>query len=148
MSDSTVVAARPASGSRVKVRDCEDLRAAGFALGRQLGEGRFSQVVHGTQIATGAQFALKVIEQASLLEDEEAAAALRMEVEVLARAADHPNVVRLHSVVRTPAATYLVMELLHGGELFDAIIARGSFPEAEVRAQLLLTPHAHACGSI
>ena len=62
------------------------------------------------------------------------AAALRMEVEVLARAADHPNVVRLHSVVRTPAATYLVMELLHGGELFDAIIARGSFPEAEVRA--------------
>ena len=134
MSDSTVVAARPASGSRVKVRDCEDLRAAGFALGRQLGEGRFSQVVHGTQIATGAQFALKVIEQASLLEDEEAAAALRMEVEVLARAADHPNVVRLHSVVRTPAATYLVMELLHGGELFDAIIARGSFPEAEVRA--------------
>ena len=62
---------------------------------------------------------MKVVDQDSL--DEDGQEAMRMEVEVLARAADHPNVVRLHSVVRTPAATYLVMELLHGGELFDAI---------------------------
>ena len=49
--------------------------------------------------------------------DEEAAAALHIEVEVLKRAARHPHVVALHCVVRTPDATYLVMELMRGVEL-------------------------------
>ena len=115
---------------------CDDIAQAGFALGRKLGEGRFSEVMLGTRLSDGKEFAVKVVDATALLEDEEASAALRIEVEVLKRAARHPHVVALHSVVRTPAATYLVMELMHGGELFDAIIARGSFPEAEARLLL------------
>lgn len=86
---------------------CNDIRDAGYTLGRTLGEGRFSQVLLGTHIKSGEQFAVKVVEASALEGDEEAAEALRIEVEVLKRAARHPNIVALHAVVRTPAATYL-----------------------------------------
>ena len=131
---------------------CDNLGEAGFELGEKLGEGRFSEVVHGRHVASGKEFAVKVVDQAALEEDEEALAALDIEVAVLKRAARHPHVVALHSVIRTPAATYLVMELRHGGELFDAIIARGSFPEDEARLLLrqLLSAlaYCHALGVV
>lgn len=114
----------------------KDIGEAGYSLGHTLGEGRFSQVVLGTHDATGELYAVKVVDQAALEEDEEASEALRIEVEVLKRAASHPNIISLHAVVRTPPATYLVMEVMNGGELFDAIIARGSFPETEARELL------------
>ena len=122
--------------AKVKEITCDSIEAAGFRLGHKLGEGRFSEVVHGTNIKTGEEFAVKVVDQQALEEDGEASAALHIEVEVLKRAARHPHVVALHAVIRTPIATYLVMEIMHGGELFDAIIARGSFPEAEARLLL------------
>ena len=115
---------------------CSHIGEAGYSLGRVLGEGRFSQVVLGTNDATGEFFAVKVIDRTALEEDEEAGEALRVEVEVLKRAASHPHIVALHAVIRTPEAIYLVMELMEGGELFDAIIARGSFSEAEARRLL------------
>ena len=130
------IAAAPPPAAEVPVLQCADINEAGYSIGRKLGEGRFSEVVLGTKVATGEEFAVKVVDQAALEEDEEALAALHTEVAVLKRASSHAHVVALHAVIRTPATTYLVMELLRGGELFDAIIARGSFPEAEARALL------------
>ena len=115
----------PVTTPRIQEIRCQDIGEAGFVLGKKLGEGRFSEVVLGQHTASGQEFAVKVVDQAALEEDEEASAALRIEVEVLQRAARHPHVVALRSVIRTPAATYLVMDLMRGGELFDAIIARG-----------------------
>ena len=109
------------------------IEAAGYQLGRTLGEGRFSQVVLGTCMATSIEYAIKVVDQSSLDQDEEAGEALRVEVDALARAARHAHVVALRDVVQTPAATYLVMDLMAGGELFDAIVARGCFSEADAR---------------
>ena len=130
----------PASRTRAQPKftdvTVKDIGEAGYSLGHTLGEGRFSQVVLGTHDATGEQYAVKVVDQAALEEDEEASEALRIEVEVLKRAASHPNIISLHAVVRTPPVTYLVMEVMNGGELFDAIIARGSFPETEARELL------------
>ena len=71
--------------------NADDIEQAGFALGKKLGEGRFSEVVLGTHRASGRKYAIKVIDAAALLEDEEAAAALRIEVDVLKRAARHPG---------------------------------------------------------
>ena len=96
---------------------CANIEEAGYQLGRKLGEGRFSEVVLGKHLASGKEFAVKVVDQTALDEDEEASAALRIEVEVLQRAAKHPHVVALRSVIRTPAATYLVMDLMRGGEV-------------------------------
>ena len=115
----------------------------GYTLGRTLGSGRFSQVLHGKHVS-GAEFAVKVIEKD---EDAESLEALRVEVAVL-KATDHPNIVRLHEVVRTPSSTYLVMELLRGGELFDTIVEKGCFTEPEAKRVLrqLLSAVAHCHG--
>ena len=83
---------------------CEDIAQAGFALGHKLGEGRFSEVMLGTRLSDGKEYAVKVVDQAAMDEDVEASAALRIEVEVLKRAARHPHVVALHSVIRCACA--------------------------------------------
>ena len=131
---------------------CANIESAGYELGRKLGEGRFSEVVLGKHRASGKEFAIKVVDQAALEEDEEASAALSIEVGVLKRAAKHPHVVALRAVIRTPTATYLVMDLMRGGELFDAIINRGSFPEVEARSLmkqvLSALAYCHALGVV
>uniref|UniRef100_A0A3Q2ZQ39 Serine/threonine-protein kinase DCLK3 n=1 Tax=Kryptolebias marmoratus TaxID=37003 RepID=A0A3Q2ZQ39_KRYMA len=43
----------------------------------------------------------------------------------------HPRIVRLLAHHHTPAHSYLVMELVSGGDLFEAISERGKFSEAE-----------------
>ena len=90
--------------AKVKEITCDSIEAAGFRLGHKLGEGRFSEVVHGTNVKTGEEFAVKVVDQQALEEDGEASAALHIEVEVLKRAARHPHVVALHSVIRCACA--------------------------------------------
>jgi serine/threonine protein kinase len=43
----------------------------------------------------------------------------------------HPHIVPLLAVYETPTHLLLVMERAHGGELFDRIVARGHFTEAD-----------------
>merc|ERR1712179_752424 len=43
----------------------------------------------------------------------------------------HPNVVHQVEFFESKKKIYLIMELLSGGELFDRIVERGSFSEAE-----------------
>ena len=138
----------PSGGAPVDTGEVSaNITRKGYTLGRTLGAGRFSQVLHGKH-ASGAEFAVKVIEQD---EDVESLEALRVEVAVL-KATDHPNIVRLHEVVRTPSSTYLVMELLRGGELFDTIVEKGCFTEPEakrvLRQLLSAVAHCHALGIV
>ena len=49
----------------VEVIHAADLEAAGYMLGEQLGEGRFSKVHLGTHVASGAEHAVKVVESGS-----------------------------------------------------------------------------------
>ena len=64
-------------------RDADSIEAAGYTLGDTLGEGRFSQVFRGIFVKTGREHAVKVMDRQAIEEDEEAAEALRIEVEVL-----------------------------------------------------------------
>mmetsp|Transcript_5218 Transcript_5218/g.14310 ORF Transcript_5218/g.14310 Transcript_5218/m.14310 type:complete len:344 (+) Transcript_5218:127-1158(+) len=111
-----------------------------YKVGAKLGEGRFSTVHVGEATGTGQKYALKVVENAGLNEEENLEA-LEQEVKIL-RMLDHPYVVKLKEVVMTDENTYICMELLNGGELFEKIIEFGSYPEAEaatVFARLLVS---------
>ena len=55
---------------------------------------------------------------------------LKTEVSIMQRL-DHPNIIKLHDLYRTDKHYYLVMELATGGELFDRILARGTYSELD-----------------
>jgi len=111
-----------------------------YTLGDELGRGRFSVVKCATHLKEKAKYAVKVVENKSLT-DEENLEALETEIGIL-RQLDHPHIVSLKEVVVTKEDTFIVMELLSGGELFNRIVDKGPFPESEAAqlfAQILLS---------
>ena len=85
-----------------------------YAVGDMLGEGRFSQVFSATRGSKSV--ALKVIEMATLEDDEEAVEALVQEVTALRRAnaAAGARVPRVHEVLQTTETIYVVMDQVKG----------------------------------
>ena len=77
---------------QVKVDDV----AAVYTLGDELGRGRFSVVKAATHMGEGARYAVKVVENSSL-DDEENLEALETEIEIL-RQLSHPHIVQLKEV--------------------------------------------------
>jgi len=55
---------------------------------------------------------------------------LKMETAILQKV-HHPNIIELKELVDTKDYLYLIMELVTGGELFDKIVEKGSYTEAE-----------------
>jgi len=93
-----------------------------------LGTGHFSKVKLGTHKKTGEKVAVKIIQKPKGSK----IAMLKAEVDILTKC-DHPNVVKMHACYETDTILYLVLELLTGGELFDNIIAKGHYSEADAR---------------
>jgi len=112
--------------------------SAVYALGEELGRGRFSIVRCATHLKENVGYAVKEVENESL-DDEENLEALETEIKIL-RKLRHPHIVNLKEVVLTDDYTYIIMELLSGGELFNRIVEKVCFPEAEAKdlfAQIL-----------
>ena len=91
-----------------------------------LGKGHYAIVNPARNRETGEEVAVKRIQIArSRLE------ALKLEITVLLEVGKHPNIVELKDVFLTETEVQLVMELLRGGELFDRMVERGPYSEAE-----------------
>jgi len=108
-----------------------------YSVGQTLGEGRFSQVVAATCVRTGADVALKAMAIAEVTDDKEAREMLAQEVAVLRRASGREGIVGLREVLATPDTLYLVLERVHGCELFDAISDAASAPGGAMAASLV-----------
>jgi calcium/calmodulin-dependent protein kinase I len=99
-----------------------------YDVDETLGTGHFSKVKLGTDKKTGAKVAIKVIKKPSGSKVK----MLKAEVDILTKC-DHPNIVKMHRCFETDTILYLVLELLTGGELFDRIISKGHYSEADAR---------------
>jgi serine/threonine protein kinase len=55
------------------------------------------------------------------------------EIEIMS-SLDHPHIVHLNEVFTNADTVFLVMELAKGGEVFDRLLERGAFSEAEAAA--------------
>jgi len=102
-----------------------------------LGAGTVGEVRRAIHRRTGEERAVKVISlvgrNRGVRLTDEASATLEAEASIL-QALDHPYIVKLHDVFVAPGvAIYLVMELLHGGDLFDRIVEKGKYTELESR---------------
>ncbi|KAA8587207.1 hypothetical protein FQN60_001043 [Etheostoma spectabile] len=97
--------------------------------GPPLGEGSFSVCRKCRHKQTGHEYAVKIVSRRMEVNTQREVAALR-------QCESHPNIVKLHEVYTDQYHTYLVMELLGGGELLERIKRKKLFGEAEA-SQLL-----------
>ncbi|XP_062860189.1 serine/threonine-protein kinase H1 homolog [Trichomycterus rosablanca] len=120
----------PPDSRRNKVAKCRvkfDPRVtAKYEIKALIGRGSFSRVVRVEHKGTRQPFAIKMIETRC----REGREVCESELRVLRRVR-HTNIIQLMEVFETAERVYMVMELATGGELFDRIIARGSFTERD-----------------
>ncbi|BFZ06297.1 hypothetical protein BsWGS_09336 [Bradybaena similaris] len=105
----------------------DDFVTSQFELGQKLGDGNFANVYQSRKIGTGREFAVKVIDKSKLREKEYM---VENEISIM-KDCRHHNIVRLYEEFETPSWIYLVMELVKGGDLFDAISQSVKFAEAD-----------------
>ncbi|XP_026668248.1 calcium/calmodulin-dependent protein kinase type II alpha chain isoform X14 [Ceratina calcarata] len=99
-----------------------------YELHEELGKGAFSVVRRCVQRNTGHEFAAKIINTKKLTPRD----FQKLEREArICRKLQHPNIVRLHESIQEENSHYLVFDLVTGGELFEDIVAREFYSEAD-----------------
>lgn len=107
--------------------------AGRYELRGELGRGGMGIVWRGWDTELEREVALKEVLLPDELTEEEAAdarARLRRESRTAARLADHPNVVTLYDVFEVDSAPWVVMQLVRGRSLQDAMRADGPLSAA------------------
>ncbi|XP_015589611.1 calcium/calmodulin-dependent protein kinase type II alpha chain isoform X31 [Cephus cinctus] len=99
-----------------------------YDLKEELGKGAFSVVRRCVQKSSGLEFAAKIINTKKLSTRD----FQKLEREArICRKLQHPNIVRLHDSIQEESFHYLVFDLVTGGELFEDIVAREFYSEAD-----------------
>jgi len=99
-----------------------------YDLKEELGKGAFSIVRRCIQKSSGQEFAAKIINTKKLSTRDHQ----KLEREArICRQLKHPNIVRLHDSISEEGFHYLVFDLVTGGELFEDIVAREFYSEAD-----------------
>ncbi|XP_071562989.1 calcium/calmodulin-dependent protein kinase II isoform X19 [Temnothorax nylanderi] len=99
-----------------------------YDLKEELGKGAFSVVRRCVQKSSGHEFAAKIINTKKLSNRD----FQKLEREArICRKLQHPNIVRLHDSIQEENFHYLVFDLVTGGELFEDIVAREFYSEAD-----------------
>ncbi|XP_074292137.1 CBL-interacting serine/threonine-protein kinase 1-like [Silene latifolia] len=112
-------------------RGGKGMRLGKYELGKILGEGNFGKVKFAKDTETGKSFAVKILEKKKIL-NLKITDQIKREIATL-KVLKHPNIVRLYEVLASKSKIYMVLEYVHGGELFDKIATRGKLPEKEGR---------------
>ncbi|XP_067408016.1 serine/threonine-protein kinase DCLK2 isoform X3 [Emydura macquarii macquarii] len=103
-----------------------------YRVGKVIGDGNFAVVKECLERSTGKEFALKIIDKAKCCGKEHL---IENEVSIL-RQVKHPNIIMLIEEMDTPTELYLVMELVKGGDLFDAITSSTKYTERDGSAMV------------
>ncbi|PAA66834.1 hypothetical protein BOX15_Mlig004461g1 [Macrostomum lignano] len=99
-----------------------------YDLKEEIGRGAFSIVRRCVQKTTSLEFAAKIINTKRLSTRD----MQKLEREArICRLLKHPNIVRLHDSIQDEGFHYLVFDLVTGGELFEDIVAREFYSEAD-----------------
>ncbi|XP_018086988.1 serine/threonine-protein kinase DCLK2 isoform X2 [Xenopus laevis] len=103
-----------------------------YKIGKVIGDGNFAVVKECVERSTGKEFALKIIDKAKCCGKEHL---IENEVSIL-RQVKHPNIIMLIEEMDTTTELYLVMELVKGGDLFDAITSSTKYTERDASAMV------------
>jgi len=92
-----------------------------YKIEKTLGQGAFGEVKRAVNRKTDRVCAVKILKKKKL--EEQSKKLLEREIAIMSKL-HHPNIVELIEAFDTPKNTYLILELVTGGELFDEIITR------------------------
>uniref|UniRef100_A0A4W6FV27 calcium/calmodulin-dependent protein kinase n=1 Tax=Lates calcarifer TaxID=8187 RepID=A0A4W6FV27_LATCA len=112
-------------------------------------KGAFSVVRRCVKISSGQEYAAKIINTKKLSARDHQ----KLEREArICRLLKHPNIVRLHDSISEEGFHYLVFDLVTGGELFEDIVAREYYSEADashcIQQILESVHHCHVNGIV
>ncbi|MFV1134960.1 protein kinase, partial [Klebsiella pneumoniae] len=112
-----------------------------------IGKGAFSVVRRCVRLCTGHEYAAKIINTKKLSARDHQ----KLEREArICRLLKHSNIVRLHDSISEEGFHYLVFDLVTGGELFEDIVAREYYSEADashcIQQILEAVLHCHQMG--
>lgn len=93
---------------------------------KMLGCGAYAKVYRATNIRSGSIVAVKRIDK-----DMSRREMLDAEIAIMRRFARHDNIVTFFTYFETDTEVQLVLEFMAGGELFDALVEKGPYGEAD-----------------
>uniref|UniRef100_A0A803W7M1 calcium/calmodulin-dependent protein kinase n=1 Tax=Ficedula albicollis TaxID=59894 RepID=A0A803W7M1_FICAL len=119
------------------------------SCGLPLPRGAFSVVRRCVKLCTGHEYAAKIINTKKLSARDHQ----KLEREArICRLLKHSNIVRLHDSISEEGFHYLVFDLVTGGELFEDIVAREYYSEADashcIQQILEAVLHCHQMGVV
>ena len=121
-----------------------------FSVFDELGRGAFGTVNLAKYSATGALCALKTVDKKLAEQFHGLDESMQMESQLMEEVGPHPNVVRKLGNFETDQVWGLALELANGGEVFDRLIQRGEYSEADAasitRQVSLALQHCHNAG--
>ena len=118
---SFIAALQPKPESEFKLR---------YDLKGVLGQGSYSVVRKAIDKDSKQPVAVKVIDRRKLTKEDEVA--LRIEVEILGKLR-HPNIIKLFGWYVEGRSYCVIFELMNGGELFDRIVKKEFYSEADAQ---------------
>ncbi|XP_032242195.1 serine/threonine-protein kinase DCLK1 isoform X4 [Nematostella vectensis] len=114
------------SGGETKVFKKRRVSVHGFyRIGKVIGDGNFAVVRECKHRKTNKEYALKIINKAKVKGKEHM---IENEISILRRV-KHNHIVELIEEYETPREIFLVMELVKGGDLFEAIVEATKYTE-------------------
>ncbi|KAK0154330.1 Calcium/calmodulin-dependent protein kinase type II subunit beta [Merluccius polli] len=135
-------------GSNMAVTTCTRFTDE-FQLYEELGKGAFSVVRRCVKLCSGQEYAAKIINTKKLSARDHQ----KLEREArICRLLKHSNIVRLHDSISEEGFHYLLFDLVTGGELFEDIVAREYYSEADashcIQQILEAVLHCHQMGVV
>tara|TARA_B110000208_G_scaffold139088_1_gene167843 strand:+ start:161 stop:1753 length:1593 start_codon:yes stop_codon:yes gene_type:complete len=110
-------------------------RVGKYEIGKTIGVGTFGKVRFARNAETGERVAMKILDKAAIGAQGMKVQVAR-ELEVM-KMLSHPNIVGLFEVMSSRKKIFIALELVTGGELYDAIRVAGHLTEDKARNYFL-----------
>ncbi|AOA61918.1 DNA damage response protein kinase [Komagataella phaffii CBS 7435] len=124
----------------LKYIDDEEFNSPGsffdkYLVGKLLGSGHYAQVKEAQNKTTGEICAVKIFHPRKSSDNDETNKQMNQEMNLL-MSINHPNIVKFYHTFIEPmnehsVTTYLVLEKVNGGELFNRVVKKGKLREDE-----------------
>jgi len=104
-----------------------------YECGDILGSGAFAEVRRCMHLESGEEYAIKIVKKKHFDSNPELRKGSWIDEVNILKDLDHPSIVKVVDVFDSPKYICIVMELVRGGDLFDAVVSAKRFTESKAK---------------